>query len=103
MQILMTKTNNIYLKPKAYEDLESIYNYSLSKFGKAKAIEYIGDINSVFTKLCKNELIGSDCDYIKHNLLKNNVNSHVIFYKIKQNEIEVFRILHQKQDYIRHL
>jgi len=52
MQILMTKTNNIYLKPKAYEDLESIYNYSLSKFGKAKAIEYIGDINSVFTKLC---------------------------------------------------
>lgn len=99
----MITTNKIHLKPKAYEDLESIYNYSVINFGEAKAVEYINIIDEAFTNISKGESTGKNCDYIKLNLLKFNVNSHVVFYRFKQNRTEIIRILHQKQDYPRHL
>jgi len=95
--------NKVYLKPKAYEDLENIYNYSTLNFGETKAINYINDIDQVFRKLSKGDIRGKTCDYIKVNLRKLNVNSHVIFYKHNKNLIEIIRILHQQQDFPRHL
>jgi toxin ParE1/3/4 len=99
----MIKTNKIHLKPKANEDLENIYSYSVLNFGKTKAIEYISDFDQAFINISKGESIGNNCDYIKLDLLKFNVNSHVVFYRLKQNITEIIRILHQKQDYPRHL
>ena len=99
----MTTVNKVYLKPKVYEDLENIYNYSAVNFGETKAIKYINDIDQVFSKLSKGDISGKTCDYIKVNLRKLNVNSHVIFYKHNENLIDVIRILHQQQDFSRHL
>lgn len=99
----MIKSNKIQLKPKAYEDLESIFKYSKLNFGKVKAVEYINEINQAFVNISKGRSMGKNCDYIKIDLLKFNVNSHVVFYRLKQNITEVIRILHQKQDYPRHL
>ena len=99
----VTTANKVFLKPKAYEDLENIYNYSALNFGETKAVEYIHSINQIFSKLSKDGVRGKTCDYIKVNLLKLNVNSHVIFYKHNDNLIEVIRILHQQQDFSRHL
>lgn len=103
MQRLMITINKINLKPKAYEDLENIYKYSVLNFAEARAIKYIRELDQSFTDISKGESIGKSCDHIKLNLLKFNINSHVIFYRFNQNITEIIRILHQKQDYPRHL
>jgi len=43
--------SNIFLKPKAYVDLENIYNYSYYKFGQLIAIKYVEYINKAFVKI----------------------------------------------------
>ncbi len=99
----MKSPNKVYLKPKANEDLEDIYNYSILNFGETKAIEYVQSFDKVFSDLSKDNVNGKACDYIKSKLLKLNVNSHVVFYKHNESIIEVIRILHQQQDFSRHL
>lgn len=41
----------IKLKPKAYDDLNNIYQFSLKEFGQAKATEYIKSLDETFHKL----------------------------------------------------
>jgi len=93
----------IRLKPQAENDLKKIYNYSYYHFGKRKAVQYIKEINKAFLSIQFNSSIALKCDYIKPSLLKYVVNSHVLFLKSNKNEIVIIRILHQSQDYQRHV
>jgi plasmid stabilization system protein ParE len=95
----VTTANKVYLKPKAYEDLESIYNYSVFNFGETKAIEYINNIDLAFSKLSKDDISGKTCDYIKVNLLKLNVNSHVVLFKLMFFSFTLHYILAYREKY----
>lgn len=95
----MKPTLSIKLKPKAYEDLDYIYLYSLNNFGKAKAIEYIEKINQAFIRIASNVASTQACDYIKPQLQKLTINSHVIFFNTHKDTIVVIRVLHQSQDF----
>jgi len=47
----MSLNNKIHIKPKADEDLENIYLYSVEKFGLKRASQYIRDLEEAFHKL----------------------------------------------------
>ena len=95
------KTYRLY--PKAIEDLESIYVYSIREFGIKRTADYILAIESSFHNLADDPLISRICAYIRHDLRAFNVGSHIIFFKTTSYGIAVIRVLHQSMDFIRHL
>ena len=99
----MTKPYSIQLKPKADDDLASIYLYSFNSFGKTKAVDYIADINKALISISQGVAVTYKCDLIKPKLQKLIINSHVIFFKSVDRKIEIIRILHQSQDFQRYV
>ena len=93
----------ILLRPRAEEDLESIYDYSYDEFGLNRAVEYIYDLNNAFIKLANNPDLARKCDVIKPNLQTYQVSSHIIFFKATKVHISIIRILHKSMDSPRHL
>ncbi|RLV58372.1 type II toxin-antitoxin system RelE/ParE family toxin [Parashewanella curva] len=94
---------SIHLKPKAIQDLEDIFIYSYRQFGEARAEQYIQDLNSAFTKAATSPELGRNCDEISPNLQALFVVSHVVFYKVKGNNLTVIRVLHKSMDHKRHM
>jgi len=95
------KTYRLY--PKAIEDLESIYQFSVREFGIQRTEDYILAIEASFHYLAQDPLLARQCDYIRQDLRAFNVGSHIIFFKIADFGINVLRVLHQSMDFIRHL
>lgn len=63
---MVNKTYRLY--PKAIEDLESIYLYSLQEFGVKRTEDYILAIQSSFQHLANDPLISRKCDFIRQDL-----------------------------------
>jgi toxin ParE1/3/4 len=95
------KTYRLY--PKAIEDLESIYLYSMREFGIKRTEDYILAIEASFKNLADDPLISRKCDYVRQDLRAFSIGSHVIFLKTTSYGIAVIRVLHQSMDFIRHL
>jgi toxin ParE1/3/4 len=96
-------SHNIKLKPKAYDDLTNIYQYSLKEFGHAKATEYIKSLDEAFNKLAQDNNLGTDYSDIRPELLASLAASHIVFFKRSEYGITVIRVLHQSMDFDRHL
>lgn len=92
------------LRPKAIEDLEQIWHYTLNTWGNPQANTYIRQLSDGIHLLANEPDIGQNCDYIRPGYRKYPINRHVIFYRaIAVDEIEVVRILHERMDVNRHL
>ncbi len=99
----MTHEYNIKLKPKAYDDLTNIYQYSLKEFGQAKATQYIKSLDEAFSKLANDSNIGIDYSDIRPQLRAYLTASHIVFFKRSKYDITVLRVLYQSMDFNRHL
>lgn len=95
--------NKYSLYPKAVEDLENIYTYSVTEFGFAKADSYIYQLENCFENLALSPEIAKKYDDVRLNLRAYNIGSHVIFFKKVKTGIVIIRILHQSMDYQCHL
>ncbi len=99
----MPANKKILIKPKAYQDIENIYFYSLKEFGSKRAKKYIQDLNKTFLKLAANPNLGKDCNVIRPSIMAYKATSHLIFYKIHSDNITIIRILHQAMNHEIHL
>lgn len=99
----MHKNKRFFVHQKADEDLETIFGYSLEKFGIARAARYIKDIEIMFEQLARNPQKGNTFDIQLPNCLHIRVESHFIYYAECQDGIEIFRVLHQRMEPSKHL
>lgn len=90
------------LKPRAVEDLEGIYAYSLRGWGAERADQYIRDIFAAFQNLADNDKLGRDYKHVRPDLYAFNIVSHEIFYKVTSDGITVIRVLHKSMDSRKH-
>lgn len=81
-------------------DLEEIWLYTLAKWSAQQADRYYHLIFDEIEYLAENPYSGKDYSHIRKGYLRSKVKSHFIFYRIKlrENEIEIIRILHQQMD-----
>lgn len=86
----------------AKEDLRNIYHYSFNQFGESVADRYFEKINDVITFLQVHET-GIKRDDIINGIYVIPVGKHIIFYMNEDDIIVIIRILHQTQDFSRHL
>ena len=93
----------LVLRPKALQDLESIWSYTFDTWGEEQADQYILDLNDGFEGLADHPQKGRACDDIREGYRKHNIGKHIVFYRPTHKGIEIVRILHQRMDPDQHL
>lgn len=93
----------ILFSPKAKQDLNDIWDYSLENWGLVKAESYLRDISAKLNLVSDNLEVSQYIDFVREGYRKVVVNSHVVFFKVNDDRIEVIRILNHKMDFDRHL
>lgn len=91
------------LTPKAKEDMEAVWLYSLSQWGMAQTSRYIDDLVDAFLFLTETPKAGSACDNIREGYRKYPIIRHTIYYKETAYGIEVVRVLHGQMLITRYL
>lgn len=93
----------IALRPAARADLKGISIYSKQNWGRQTAQEYVSRLIRSLEKLDDLEPLVKDAGIGRPGLKKLLVGSHILFFHIGRDKIEVVRILHGKMDPNRHL
>lgn len=82
----------------AYDDLEKIWLYTAENWSLKQADKYINLIMDGIELIAENPAIGRDRRSLRMGYFSFNIESHVIFYKIPEEYVEIIRVLHQKMD-----
>jgi toxin ParE1/3/4 len=87
------------ISAKAAEDIRNIWLYTLEHWSKEQADRYVNLIFDEIEYLAANPFSGKDKSHIRKNYRCAKVKSHLVFYKINdENNIEIIRVLHQRMD-----
>lgn len=99
------ENNKYQLKifPMARLDMEQIFDYiAVELCNPTAAIEQINDFEKAFENVCT---FPESCPYINNEYVKDKslrkliVNNYIAFYRIKDNEIQVVRVLYGMRNY----
>ena len=87
------------LTNRAVDDLADIWDYTYEKWSERQADKYYEMLISIFEEIAINPSLGKNYDGITPNLLGRRANRHIIFYReIKDNYVEITRIIHGRMD-----
>ncbi len=91
---------NYTISLKASEDIEGIWLHTYENWSVAQADRYINLIFDEIGYLADHPNSGKDFDYVRKNYRCSKVKSHLIFYRVIENQrvIEIIRVLHQSMD-----
>jgi len=85
------------LSPLAEIDLEEIWFYTFQNWSLAQADTYHRDLVATFEGLASDTKRGQNVS-VRPDYLKCPVGSHMIYFRDHGDQIEVIRVLHQRQD-----
>jgi toxin ParE1/3/4 len=92
------KTPPFVISKKAVSDLEEIWLYPVEKWSIEQADRYYNLIFDEINYICKNSNAGKSMEHVRKGYRASKVKSHLIFYRILNDSIEVIRILHERMD-----
>ena len=82
----------------AEQNLEEIGRYTFKEWGASQRDEYLRKIVDRFSDLAENPYLGRARNEIKPGYFSYPEGSHLIFYTIRKNTIEILAVLHEKMD-----
>lgn len=82
----------------AAEDFATIYEYTLVNFGAAQADKYTDDLENILNLLSDSPLMGHESLKIGNGVRRHDHQYHAIFYRQREKDIFVIRILHQQME-----
>ena len=92
----------VVLNAAARRDVRSILLYTRKQWGQNARDAYEPALNQALTTLSGNPRIGRPEDVITVGLRSFRVRQHVIYYRVAEDRVTVFRILHGKMDASQH-
>ncbi len=92
------KTLKVVFKEQAIFDIEDIWLYTFHKWSVTQADRYHSMIVKEIEFLAANPQSGKKQHHIRKGYYSSKIKSHIIFYRILENELEVIRILHERMD-----
>lgn len=95
-------TLDLVIAPAAQENIGHIYRYGLVNWGKRQADAYLADLEDVIWLMTEQSEIGTKRDELAKGLHGFPVKQYVVFYRIEENQLQIARILHGRQDPRRH-
>ena len=94
---------NYVISKEATKDLENVWLYTFENWSVDQADRYLNLLLDEFEYLCLKPNSGYDFGNIRKGYFRSKVKSHFVFYKVKQNELEIIRVLHEMMDIENHL
>ena len=82
----------------AEQDLINIWLYTFDEWDEKQADKYVDELDSALKKLIDNPELGMECGYIRKGYRRLSVLHHKIYYSLKDQSIEIVRVLHEKMD-----
>lgn len=95
--------SKVVLSPKAKTDLSHIWDYTLAEWGIDQAEKYVRELWEVIQSKALDSSLSTNISDVRKGYRKILSGSHVIFFKLIADGIDVIRILHQRLDFERHL
>lgn len=86
------------ISKKANQDIDSIWIYTFETWSQTQADRYYNLIIDEIKFISENFESGRDYDDTRKGYKCTKVKSHLIFYRSKNETIEIIRILHEKMD-----
>lgn len=86
------------LSPEAKKDIANIRKYTTRQWGKAQTDKYTLQLRERMRWLADNPMLGRARDEVKEGYRSFNEGSHIIFYRMAGNAIEIIGIPHQNMD-----
>lgn len=91
-------TYTLVISPLARDDLKYIHAYGSSSWGTTRASTYLDALKEQLWNLLSQPRMGIERDELLPGMRSLPLGSHVIFYRLRDQQLEVSRILHQRQD-----
>lgn len=95
--------SQVVLSPKAKSDLGGIWDYTLEKWGVEQAEKYVRELWEEIKRQARDHSTSTGISDVRPGYRKKRSGSHVIFFRLIEDGIDVIRILHQRMDFDRHL
>ena len=86
------------ISKKAVADLDEIWFYTVEKWSLAQADRYYSLIFDEIDHICEHPTFGRLMDHIRKGYRASKVKSHLIFYRVIGETIEIIRILHERMN-----
>jgi toxin ParE1/3/4 len=93
----------IVKRPRARQDLKSIWRYSFEEWGEGQADKYLAELNSGIIRLRDNPRLGKPRDELRPGYRSLRVNEHMVYYVLTPSAVRIVRVLHAQMDPDRHL
>jgi toxin ParE1/3/4 len=91
------------LSPRARGDLDDIWSYTRRTWGVRQAELYIRTIQAAVNAVADEPQLAKSCEHVRKGYFRYPAGSHMLFFRLSRNGIDVVRILHRKMDFKRHL
>jgi toxin ParE1/3/4 len=91
------------LSPRAQKDIDDIWDYTVAHWNLKQAEIYIRQIQQAIETVAAEPKIARSCNDIRRGYWKYPAGSHVLFFRLTPDGIDVVRILHHRMDFERHL
>ena len=86
------------ISKKAVLDLEEIWFYTVEKWSIKQADRYYNLIFDEINYICTNINAGKSMEHVRKGYRASKVKSHLIFYRVINDTIEIIRVLHERMD-----
>lgn len=96
-------TGRYVLSPRAQTDLDDIWDYTADRWGLDQAEAYTRDLWQRIEAAAARPAMGQDCSDIRPGYYKISCGSHILFYRLIADGIDIVRILHERMDFARHI
>lgn len=95
--------HTLVISPGALNDLKKIYQYGTLNWGTSRASNYLDGLKNQFWTLAEHPQMGIEREVLFIGMRSLTIESHVIFYRSCKQKVEIFRVLHGRQDPQRHI
>jgi toxin ParE1/3/4 len=86
------------LTPAAQRDLSSIWDFTEEHWDIRQAETYVSEIRAAIERVADDPVRGRACDEIRGGYRRYGIGSHLVFYVVSAEGVDVIRILHQRMD-----
>ncbi len=86
------------ISKRAVPDLEEIWLYTFNTWSVEQADRYYSLIIDEIEYICRNIDSGKSMNFVRKGYRASKVKSHLIFYRVYNDTVEIIRILHERMD-----
>ena len=86
------------ISKRAVSDLEEIWLYTVNTWSVEQADRYYSLIIDEIEYICRNIDSGKSMNFVRKGYRASKVKSHLIFYRVYNDTVEIIRILHERMD-----